>query len=327
MNTPIGGFFELEISGGRGPWHTDATALASGRAALRCIVRAVGPSRVWMPFYICDAALQPCEAEGVPVEFYAIDEAFDPILPAGAPAAGECLLYVNYFGLKTSTAARLAAAHGGRMIVDDTHAFFARGYTGAWSFNSARKFFGVPDGGYAYGAGLSAAEYPRPSEVRYEHLINRLLGRQELAYEQYLQSESLVTADLGRMSVLSERLLAGVDYEAARERRLANFAVLHQAFAARNCLSPHLVPGAPGSAEVPYCYPLLSNAPIPWNALWSQRIFAPRLWKDVPERAHAEQYARESMLADRLLPLPIDHRYGTGDLARVVAVVSEVMGW
>ena len=209
-----------------------------------------------MPFYICDAALQPCEAEGVPVEFYAIDEAFDPILPAGAPAAGECLVYVNYFGVKTSTAARLAAAHGRRMIVDDTHAFFARGYAGAWSFNSARKFFGVPDGGYAYGAGLSAVDYPRPSEVRYEHLVNRLIGRQELAYEQYLQSESLVTPDLCRMSVLSERLLAGVDYPAARERRLANFAALHEAFGARNCLTPHL---APEAGDVPYCYPLLST--------------------------------------------------------------------
>ncbi len=324
MNTPIGGFFELEIPGGRGPFHTDAAALSSGRAALRCILQAVRPARVWMPFYICDAALQPCEAEGVPVEFYAIDEALDPILPAGAPAAGECLVYVNYFGIKTSTAARLAAAHGRRMIVDDTHAFFARGYAGAWSFNSARKFFGVPDGGYAYGAGLSATGYPRPSEVRYEHLINRLIGRQELAYEQYLQSESLVTPALGRMSVLSERLLAGVDYAAARERRLANFAELHQAFGARNCLAPRL---APEATDVPYCYPLLASEPVAWSELWRRGIFAPRLWPDVPGRSRAGEFARETMLADRLLPLPIDHRYDAGDLARLAAVVSEVMGW
>ena len=324
MNTPIGGFFELEIARGRGPFHADAAALASGRAALRCILQAVRPSRVWMPFYICDAALQPCEVEGVPVEFYAIDEAFDPILPAGAPAAGECLVYVNYFGVKTSTAARLAAAHGRRMIVDDTHAFFARGYPGAWSFNSARKFFGVPDGGYAYGAGLSAVDYPRPSEVRYEHLVNRLIGRQELAYEQFLQSESLVTPDLCRMSMLSERLLAGVDYPAARERRLANFAALHEAFGARNCLAAHL---APEAGDVPYCYPLLSNEPVAWSELWKRGIFAPRLWPDVTGRARAGEFARESMLADRLLPLPIDHRYTAGDIGRLTAVVTEVLGW
>jgi hypothetical protein len=324
VKIPIGGFFELEIAAGRGPYHTDAAALSSGRSALRCILRAVRPSRVWLPFYICDAALQPCEAEGVPMEFYAIDEAFDPILPAGVPAAGECLVYVNYFGIKTSTAAALAAAHGGRMIVDDTHAFFARGYSGAWSFNSARKFFGVPDGGYAYGEGLSALDYPQPSDIRYEHLVNRLIGRQELAYEQYLQSESLVTPALERMSRLSERLLASVDYPAVRERRVTNFAALHDAFGARNCLTPHL---ARGATDVPYCYPLLSTDSVPWGDLWRQGVFAPRLWPDVPGRSRAAEFARESMLADRVLPLPIDHRYGAADLARLTTAVSEVMGW
>jgi hypothetical protein len=324
VNKPIGGFFELEIASGRGPFHTGAAALSSGRAGLRCILDALRPSRAWVPFYICDAALQPFAAAGVAVELYAIDEAFDPILPAGAPAAGECLMYVNYFGLKTSTVASLVTAHGSRVIVDDTQAFFARGYSGAWSFNSARKFFGVPDGGYAYGSGLSDGGYPRLSDVFYEHLVNRLLGRQELAYAQYLQSEAQVTAAICRMSVLSERLLASVDYPAVRDRRLGNFAALHEALGGRNCLTSQL---ARQPTEVPYCYPLLSSEPVPWSALWSQGVFAPRLWPEVPERPRARQFPRESMLADRLLPLPIDHRYGAEDVSRLVAAVREAMGW
>jgi hypothetical protein len=321
---PIGGFFELEIAAGRGPLHPGAAALSSGRAALRCILETTRPSRAWVPFYICDAALQPFVATGVAVELYGIDEAFDPILPPGAPAAGECLLYVNYFGLKTSTAVSLVAAHGAQAIVDDTQAFFATGYSGAWSFNSARKFFGVPDGGYAYGSGLSDINYPRPSRLSYDHLVNRLLGHQELAFEQYRQSEAQVTATVCRMSVLSERLLASVDYPAVRERRLHNFAALHDALGARNCLTPLL---APRDTEVPYCYPLLSSAPVPWSALWSQGVFAPRLWPEVLARPHTRPFGRESMLATRLLPLPIDHRYGSEDLGRLAAVVSKVMGW
>jgi len=321
---PIGGFFELEIAAGSGPLHPRAAALSSGRAGLRCILEALRPSRAWVPFYICDAALQAFSATGVAVELYGIDEAFDPILPPGAPKAGECLIYVNYFGLKSATAAALVAAHGNRMIVDDTQAFFATGYAGAWSFNSARKFFGVPDGGYAYGAGLSDASYPGPSHVAYEHLVNRLLGDQELAFTQYLQNEAQVTATVCRMSVLSERLLAGVDYPEVRKRRLVNFAALHDALSARNCLTPLL---SPHDAEVPYCYPLLSSTPVPWSALWSQGVFAPRLWAEVPKRPNARQFARESMLADCLLPLPIDHRYGPEDIARLAAVVSKVMAW
>src|SRR5216684_4953836 len=135
MKGPIGGFFELEIGTGRGPYHTAAPALHSGRACLRWILESVRPARAWVPFYICDAALEACKVAGVTFEFYPIDEMFDPILPAGAPAAGECLLYVNYFGLKTATAESLVTDHPGRVIVDDTQAFFARGYAGGWSFN------------------------------------------------------------------------------------------------------------------------------------------------------------------------------------------------
>jgi hypothetical protein len=323
MNTPIGGFFELEIAGGRGSFHSDAVALSSGRACLRSILEATHPSRAWVPFYICDAGLQPFEATGVPVEFYAVDEAFDPVLPA-ALASGDCVMYVNYFGLKNATAASLAASHGGRAIVDDTQAFFARGYPGAWSFNSARKFFGVPDGGYAYGAGLSAAGYPARRAVHYDHLVNRLLGHQDLAYEQYRENEARVTTTIYRMSALSERLLASADYPAVCARRVANFAVLHDTLGGRNCLPSSVISEAAG---VPFCYPLLSSAPVPWADLWARGVFAPRLWPELRDRQGGAQFARESALADRLLALPIDHRYGADAMRRVTSVVCEVMGW
>jgi hypothetical protein len=66
---------------------------------------------------------------------------------------------------------------------------------------------------------------------------------------------------------------------------------------------------------------------VPWNTLWNQGVFAPRLWAEVPARANARPFAREAMLADRLLPLPIDHRYGADDIARLASAVSKVMAW
>jgi hypothetical protein len=323
-NGPIGGFFELEIGRGNGPFHGDAPALCSGRACLRWILESIHPSRAWVPFYVCDAALQAFEAAGVAVEHYPIDEALNPILPAGAPARGECLVYVNYFGLKTSTAVSLVGAHPGQVIVDDTHAFYAKGYDGGWSFNSARKFFGVPDGGYAYGPGLPATEYPRVPEVHYDHLVNRLAGLQDIAYEQYLRNEARVTADLWRMSVLSERLLACVEYGAVRDRRLSNFVSLDARFSGRNCLTSRIELQA---TEVPYCYPLLSSEPVPWTTLWGRQLFIPKLWPEVPERPRSRQFPRESHFAERLLPLPIDHRYGPDDVERLGDILSEVMGW
>jgi hypothetical protein len=336
---PIGGFFELEIGKGGGPYHGGAAAFCSGRACLRRILDLMRPTRAWAPFYICDAALEPFLATSVPVDLYAIDEALEPILPRGAPGAGECLLYVNYFGLKTAAAAALVGAYPGRVIVDDTQAFFARGYSGGWSFNSARKFFGVPDGGYAYGPDMRPSERPRLAEVRYDHLVNRLLGRQDLAYEQYLQSEAHVTSEVWQISILSERLLANVDYEAVSDQRRRNFAALDDAFGRQNALASRL---APAATDVPHCYPFLPNTlvapdsllmasdepqPVRWNQLWSRGLFVPRFWPEVVERPRSRPFERESTLAQCLLPLPIDHRYTPDDLERVVDGVGEVMGW
>src|SRR4029453_8685374 len=123
-------------------------ALTSGRAGFRAILESLRPSRVLVPFYICDAALEPLRLLGIPFEFYGLTPSLDPEPSAWPPDAG--VLYVNYFDLKTRGADRLSAALGPRAIVDDTQAFFRRGRRSSWSFNSARKFFGVPDGAYIY---------------------------------------------------------------------------------------------------------------------------------------------------------------------------------
>src|SRR5204862_400143 len=56
---PIGGFLPLELPPPAAPYHVDAAALASGRACWHAILRSCRPSRVLVPFYICDAVLQP----------------------------------------------------------------------------------------------------------------------------------------------------------------------------------------------------------------------------------------------------------------------------
>ena len=321
---PIGGFFELEIGGGGTALHAGALGLCSGRACLLKILELARPARAWVPFYICDSALSPFARAGVEVAFYAIGETLDPLLPAGVPAGGDLVMVVNYFGVKTRTAAALVAQHPRRVIVDDTHAFFSKGYEGGWSFNSARKFFGVPDGGYAYGPGVEPHDYPRPPSVRYDHLVNRLLGNQQLAFDQYRESEANVPGELWRMSRLAERLLDRVDYAAARDARRRNFTALHLRFAPRNLLRVDLTAAAD---ETPYCYPLLCDRPVPWDALWRCGVYAPALWPDVGARAGAERYAWESALHQRLLPLPIDHRYGPDDLDRLSSAVNGVMQW
>ena len=321
----IGGFFELEIRRGA-PYHRNAVALSSGRACLAEILRVVGPSRAWVPFYVCDTALAPFERAGIPTAFYDVDERLDPSLPPGAPTERECLLYVNYFGLKGETAAALAAAHPRRVIVDDTQAFYACGYTDAWSFNSARKFFGVPDGAYAYGPGLTAADRPRVPDVHYDHLVNRLLGHQRTAFDQFQRSEAAVSSEPWRMSALAERLLAGIDYDDVCTRRQRNYAVLHRMLGDRNRLRP-IAAGAfdrTNGADAPFCYPLFVEGEVPWSTIWSRHLFVPRLWPDLAARTDGG-FAWERRLADHVLPLPVDQRYGPDDMNMLADALRQVL--
>ena len=318
---PIGGFFELEAGGAAPPFHAGAMAFCSGRACLRRILEETRPRRALVPFYICDSALVPFDALGVPYTFYPLTASLEPDLPAHA-ADDASVLYVNYFDLKSACAQRLVSWGGGRVIVDDTQAFFRRGYSGGWSFNSARKFFGVPDGGYAYGSGLpSGPACPRLEDVRYDHLVNRLLGRQAIAYQQYVESEAAVSASPRRPSLLTERLLANIDYDGARAARRRNFALVHDRLGPLNRLS---IAAEPLADAVPFCYPFMPDRPVLRDALWRRDVFVPQLWPEVIERG-VDGFEWERDLARRLLPLPIDQRYGAGDMEHVCHEVAGIL--
>jgi hypothetical protein len=315
----VGGFFELETGCGGVLWHRGSVALTSGRACLRAILELTRPARVFVPFYICDAALEPLRLLGIPFEFYGLTPSLDPAAEAWPADAG--VLYVNYFDMKSEGADRLTAALGPRAIVDDTQAFFRRGRAAGWSFNSARKFFGVPDGAYMYGPRTGDL---RPAEAndgaQSAHLTSRLAGSQELAYQQYVNAEAQISADVRLPSRAASRLLDVLPYDQVRTARRRNFAQLHERLSGMNTLGMDLTLDADAA---PFCYPFLPSRPSLHQALWQRRIFVPRLWPEVGSRP-GKPFAWERDLAARLLPLPIDHRYGRDDMTRVTDAVLEV---
>jgi len=318
--TAIGGFLELEAQrGSEGAWHAQAPALTSGRACLRAILEMTRPARVLVPLYICDAALEPMRRLNIPVEFYGVTQSLEPDRSDWPPDAA--VLLVNYFDLKHRQASSTAALLGERAVVDDTQAFFRRGRDGSFSFNSARKFFGVPDGAYAYGPGIDRIRTSgRNDAVPGEHLSTRRAGDVDRAYRQFQMAEAQVSCELLSPSSCSQDVLAGVAYDDARAARRRNFIQLHDALGALNTL-PIDFSLDPDAA--PLCYPFLPNRPSMHRALWQREIFVPRFWPEVTDRVDTG-FAWERDLATRLLPLPIDHRYGCDDMQRVGDAVREV---
>jgi hypothetical protein len=316
----IGGFFELELSEGRGPWHPDAIALSTGRAALRAIVDETRLDRVWVPFYACDALLAPMREAGVPVELYAVDERLRPRdLPP--PAERDLIVVINYFGLQSSLMKQLARRYGSNCVVDNAQAFFERPYGDHWAFCSARKFFGVPDGAYLYAPRPLDLEPPPNPKSDIRHLVNRLAGRQQTAYRQMQRFERQVDCRIRGISPLSARLLSAVDYKAVRRRRRENYLSLHAQLAAHNRFEAEL----PADAT-PFAYPLLLPEPVEREAVARQGLFVPTLWQDVIRRRSPSGFQFERDFAERLLPLPVDQRYGPVDMEDAVGRLTKAVG-
>jgi hypothetical protein len=72
------------------------------------------------------------------------------------------------------------------------------------------------------------------------------------------------------------------------------------------------------------CYPFLPPADVDRAALGRLGVFVPTLWPEVPNRT-IPGFEWERDVARRLLPLPIDHRYGPGDMEKVCQALLQVL--
>jgi hypothetical protein len=241
------------------------------------------------------------------VEFYAIDEAFDPILPAGAPAAGECLLYVNYFGLKTSTAARLAAVFASDLgrAVETTEIAFAASELQVhldWRLRECNygELNGAPTADLDEQERLRRIDEPFPGGESYRQVIERTRSFLNELFPDRDGSRVLLIAhsELGA-SPAGRRRLPGRPQAASRE-----LAVLHRHSARATAWRRTWLGGRRRAIAIRCCR---TN---PWRGVNCGSAALLRLWPDVtgvPGRLHAGIDAGQPPAA-----LPIDHRMMPG---------------
>lgn len=313
---PVGGYFELELGEGGYSYHETPYTFKSGRAALHYILRICKPSLVHVPFYTCNALLQSFEAADVAYRFYAINENFEPVTVPDL-ANGEYFLYINYFGLQHKTVNRLSTRYASQLIVDCTQDFFTKGNGRSWFFNSCRKFFGVPDGAYLYPPGHVQVHKIEDRNDGYtvEHLIKRFKGYVQEGYAAFKENDKMCDPEIKGMSLLSQHLLSHINYQEVIGCRRANFNCLHHIFKNYNQLAV-----TADEAVVPMVYPLMMQGQTNRNELYSQGVYVPTFWAERIE-ANATGFATERRLAEKLLPLPIDHRYNESDMQRMAAVI------
>ncbi|MCI1858740.1 MAG: hypothetical protein LKI80_11340 [Sporolactobacillus sp.] len=314
----IGGYFSLELPQ-REEYHRQALRLNSGRYCLEYILRVRQYRKIYLPAYICDSVLQPVDRLQLDYAFYEIGKDFLPLL-GQVRERGACVLYVDYFGLNGAQA-REVCRRFPHVILDNTQAFFADPAAGVDTFYSTRKFFGVPDGGYLYTNARKQLDLDAdPAYYRCDALLKQIDLGATAAEPLFEQNEAyLDTCGMHAMSPVTRRLLGSIDYRHVRERRNANFRYLHNRLEPLNQLEV-TADGLNG----PFCYPLLTDrGEALKEALLARRIYVNDYWQDVA--AHVSPSSFEYRLAKRLIPLPVDQRYGEKEMHRIVQVVRTAL--
>ena len=314
MITPIGGYFELELRGGE-HYHKGALCLNSARSCFEYVLRARGYKKVFLPYFTCEIMVQPCQLLHVDYEFYHIDKNLEPVVLPNL-GEGEAFLYTNYFGLKQHCVERLAQQYGSSLIVDNAQAFFAPALPNIDTFYSPRKFFGVPDGGYLYCDASMDVEMPQSvSYERMSHLVKRVDLGAEAAYSDFkLNDESLSQQPVMKMSVLTEKLLKSIDYQVVKEKRRSNYLILDEVVGEANALKLEL-----SEEAVPMVYPFLTEDRDLKQNLIQNKIFVATYWPNVLDWCKEQDW--EFQLAQRACFLPVDQRYGSEEIKRVVDVI------
>lgn len=310
----IGGYFGLELQNKGTVYHDNALSLNTGRNAFEHVLSVNKVEHIHIPYFTCEVMLEPLRKLGILYSFYSIDENFIPILKHDIK--NHYILVTNYFGI-TSNSVRSFLKHTINIIVDNAQAFYEFPFRNELTIYSPRKFFGVPDGGFAYAENKKyAKDY---SFHRFEHLLKRIDCSPEEGYEMYRKNdERLQGLPIQSMSNITHRILNSINYLDLKLKRLANFNYLHQRLNQINRLSNYI---NKAHFSAPLVYPLwVKNGYELRQELHEKNIYTATYWPNVLEWTKKDSIEYE--YTNNIVHLPIDHRYGLSDMKEILNIIK-----
>ena len=309
MTKVIGGYFELELIE-RYDNTRDAIALNSARNCLRYIIKAYEIKEIFLPYYTCPVVWQAVRKENCRINFYHIDEHF---MPEKEFEKEDYILYTNYFGVCGKNVKKLSAKYK-NIIIDNSQAFYMPKY-GIASFNSIRKFFGVPDGALLYCDRILEEEFEKSTSYqKCAHLLKRLDVSMNFGYQDFcFNEEILLDEDIKTISNLTKSIFNTIDIQKAKEKRLENYRILSSELAKSNKLQIKL-----DEDDVPMYYPYMVDNYVFYRNLFAKNnIEIPLYWNNLPKDFP------ESNLRNKILLFPIDQRYAKEDMKRILEIMKK----
>ena len=300
----IGGYFELadkDCEWGHMP--VEGVALNTCRNALEYIILQLADvKRIYVPYYTCEAVIESLKRLPVEYEFYRINEQLE-MAEEIVLHDGDYLIANNYFGVKDAYVAKLADKYSTRLIIDNAQALFAPILPGIRAVYSTRKFVGVADGGFAVGAPAeSVLEYAMDNSSEHDsHLFIRKEKGAEAGFKDYQVNEcKLDNQSIRRMSPQTQSILSHIDYETVILKRRQNYRYLNEVLGEINLL------------RLP-----------PMDSFACPKVFGACYWPNVLEWCRENEM--ESKLAIKIIPLPIDQRYGEMEMNYIVEILRTII--
>jgi hypothetical protein len=312
----IGGFFGLELNY-QGSFYPDAIELNSGRSAFEYILKQRQYEKILIPIFTCNAIKLTLKKLRIKFEKYSINAAMEPVLNDLKLGPKEALLYTNYFGLQNKIVNKLAKSYQ-NLIIDNAQAFFDRPILGVDTFYSPRKFFGVPDGGYAFTNSIESLNLSQGySHHKFEHLLRRHDLTPQEAYTFFKVNESILEEEsLSCMSRITAKMLNAIDYQKVKTQRQSNFKKVHSSIGGINELLVEM-----NDESAPLTYPFLCQDSSLRQRLLDQSIYTALYWPNVVIEARKDSI--EYLYATQIVHLPIDQRYSEKDLDRLLSVIGK----
>lgn len=316
----IGGYFELadkDCECGRMP--VDGIALNTCRNALEYIIlQLTDVKRIFVPYYTCEAVIEPLKRLSVEYVFYHINEQFE-IAEELVLGEGDYIIANNYFGIKDAYIADLAKTYGDRLIVDNAQALFAPIIPNVKAVYSTRKYVGVADGGFAVGVTSShLCDYEEDNSTEHDsHLYIRKEKGAEAGFKDYQTNEcKLDNQPIRRMASHTQKILSQIDYDSVIEKRRRNYQYLSNALGEKNLLQ---LPSM-DSFTCPMVYPFMASDESLRTRLIENKIFVARYWPNVLEWCGENEL--EYKIASKVIPIPVDQRYNIEDMERIIEIIK-----
>ncbi len=331
----------------------DFVWMSTGRSATALVIKsieALNPNInkiVCLPPFTCHTVFEPFLEAGYKVVTFPIGT---DLVADGAEitrCAVECrasiVLFHRYFGFDTilglDNAIHELRAHGIITIEDATQSLYSDFVSSGADFYvaSIRKWCGVPDGGFAVcregkfrikpteadrNLGLAKIE---ASLQKHDWIVNGY-GDKETFLNSYRGAEDILNAQdkLYNVYPLSLVIQARLDTKNLQERRRKNFLTLLNSL--QNIHGIKSVFGSLPEGAVPLYFPVYcDDRKSIQSLLVRNNIYAPIVWPkadNCPVIDSSSEY-----IYDHILCIPIDQRYDSDDMERIVKVLKRERLW